>query len=65
MGPGARTGRPGWSAALDRLRDHAEASAALVEAAGLPARAVDLVRYQAEPRDPEYGALFHAADEAC
>ena len=28
---------PGWSAALDRLRDHAEASAALVEAAGLPA----------------------------
>ena len=56
---------PGWGAALDRLRDHAEASAALVEAAGLPVRAVDLVRYQSEPRDPEYGALFHAADEAC
>ena len=33
--------------------------------AALPARAVDLVRYQAEPRDPRYGALFHAADEAC
>jgi hypothetical protein len=56
---------PGWSAALERLRSHAEASAALVANAGLPPRAVDLVRYQAEPRDPEYGALFHAADEAC
>ncbi|MDQ1324413.1 MAG: hypothetical protein QG587_1749 [Chloroflexota bacterium] len=56
---------PGWGAALDRLRDHAEASASLVEAAGLPLRAVDLVRYQSEPRDPEYGAMFHAADEAC
>jgi hypothetical protein len=56
---------PGWGAALDRLRDHAEASAALVEEAGLPVRAVDLVRYQSEPRDPDYGALFHAADEAC
>ena len=56
---------PGWSPALDRLRDHAEASAVLVERAGLPAYAADLVRYQAEPRDPRYGALFHAADEAC
>ncbi len=56
---------PGWSRALDRLRDHAEASASLVEAAGLPPRAVDLVRYQAAPRDPVYGARFHAADEAC
>jgi hypothetical protein len=55
---------PGWSPALDRLRDHAEASAVLVAGAGLPAYAVDLVRYQAQPRDPRYGALFHAADEA-
>lgn len=55
---------PGWRAALDRLRDHAEASAVAVAAAGLPQRAVDLVRYQAEPRDPEYGRLFRAADEA-
>ena len=55
---------PGWNAALDRLAGHAEASADLVEQAGLPAFAVDLVRYQAEPRDPRYGALFHAADEA-
>ena len=59
-----RASCPGWGAALDRLRDHAEASAALVEAAGLPPFAVDLVRYQAEPRDPEYGRLFQLADEA-
>ena len=32
----------------------------MVEAAGLPPFAVDLVRYQAEPRDPEYGRVFHA-----
>ena len=56
---------PGWSVALDRLRDHAEGSARLVAAAGLPPHAVDLVRYQSEPRDPEYGDLLHAADEAC
>lgn len=55
---------PGWAAALDRLRDHADASADALAAAGLPARAVDLVRYQGAPRDPEYGARFHAADEA-
>ena len=56
---------PGWGAALERLRTHADASADAVAAAGLPAWAVDLVRWQAEPRDPRYGALFHAADEAC
>jgi hypothetical protein len=55
---------PGWGAALDRLRDHAEASAAMVEAAGLPPHAVELVRYQADPRDPEYGRLLQLADEA-
>jgi len=56
---------PGWPAALDRLRDHAEASALMLEDAGLPRRAVELVRYQAAPRDPEYGARFREADEAC
>ncbi len=56
---------PGWAAALDRLRDHAEASARLLEGAGLPGRAVELVRHQEDPRDPDYGARFHAADEAC
>ncbi len=55
---------PGWSAALARLRDHAEASAVAVAATGLSQRAVDLVRYQAAPQDPEYGNLFRAADEA-
>ncbi len=67
FGPGfLRVARrvPGWDGALDRLRDHAEASATAVEAAGLPSFAVDLVRYQATPRDARYGALFHAADEA-
>jgi hypothetical protein len=55
---------PGWAAALDRLRDHAEGSAAMLERAGLGPRAVELVRHQAAPRDPEYGARFRAADEA-
>jgi hypothetical protein len=55
---------PGWGPALGRLERHAEASADAVAAAGLPPRAVDLVRHQADPRDPEYGRLFHAADEA-
>jgi hypothetical protein len=55
---------PGWGSALDRLRHHAEASADLVAAAGLPPHAVDLVRYQDDPRDPEYGLRFRAADEA-
>ena len=56
---------PGWGAALERLRVHADASAELVAAAGLPARAVELVRHQSDPRDPEFGRLFHVADEAC
>ncbi len=56
---------PGWRGALDRLRDHAELSARALEAAGLPPRAVTLVREQAAPSDPAYGRLFHAADEAC
>ena len=56
---------PGWDAALTRLETHAEASAQLVESAGLPPFAVDLVRHQAEPRDQIYGVAFHAADEAC
>jgi hypothetical protein len=56
---------PGWDAALRRLETHAEASAELVERAGLPPFAVDLVRYQAAPRDTRYGPAFRAADEAC
>jgi len=56
---------PGWGPALERLRTHAGASADLCAAAGLPAFAVDLVRAQDAPADPRWGALFHAADEAC
>ena len=63
--PAAAARVPGWAAAMDRLRDHAAASADALASAGLPPRAVDLVRYQDAPRDPEYGARFHAADEAC
>jgi hypothetical protein len=55
---------PGWGDALDRLAVHAEASAELCSAAGLPARAVDLVRFQEAHRDPAFGAVFHEADEA-
>ena len=66
MGPGRRppASRAG-ATAMSRLRDHAETSAAALEAAGLPARAVALVREQAAPSDPEFGHRFHAADEAC
>lgn len=55
---------PGWREALDRLRVHADASADLVAGAGGSARTVDLIRHQAEPRDPEYGRLLRLADEA-
>ncbi len=56
---------PGWADALDRLAVHAEASAGLCAAAGLPAHAVELVRDQDAPRNPDFGAVFHEADEAC
>jgi len=62
---GAASRVPGWRVALERLRTHAESSAAALEAAGLPARAVRLVREQAAPTDPEFGPRFAAADEAC
>src|SRR6187402_1858683 len=55
---------PGWDDALDRLRDHADASADALAAIGLPPRAVELVRQQADPQDPEFGRRFKAADEA-
>ncbi|HEY4188978.1 MAG TPA: hypothetical protein VGM28_01035 [Candidatus Limnocylindrales bacterium] len=66
FGPGVQAAAarvPGWAAPMDRLRDHAEASAAMVEAAGLPPFAVELVRYQSEPRDPDFGRLFQLADD--
>lgn len=67
LGPWVRTSAsrvPGWGAAMTRLRDHAELSADAVAAAGLPPRAVALVREQDAPTDPVFGRVFHAADEA-
>jgi hypothetical protein len=55
---------PGFRRALDRLRDHAELSAALAESAGCSRRTVELIRHQADPVDPEAGRLLFLADEA-
>lgn len=55
---------PGMRSAIDRLAAHAETSAALAEAAGCPARTVDLIRWQEAPRDSEFGELLRLADEA-
>ena len=55
---------PGFGAALARLRDHAEASAAIAAAAGCPARTVELIRHQDAPIDPVAGRLLQLADEA-
>ena len=55
---------PGFRRALDRLRDHAELSAALASQAGCSRRTVELIRYQAAPVDPEAGRLLLLADEA-
>jgi hypothetical protein len=55
---------PGMARTLDRLRDHAEASALLAEAAGCPPRTVELIRWQEAPRDPEAGERLRLADEA-
>jgi hypothetical protein len=67
LGPwavGAARRLPGFAPALDRIRDHAELSAGKAAAAGCSARTVELIRYQAEPRDPGAGALLKRADEA-
>jgi hypothetical protein len=55
---------PGFRSALEQLRAHAEVSAGMAAAAGCSQRTVDLIRYQEEPRDPEYGELLRLADEA-
>jgi hypothetical protein len=55
---------PGFAAALERLRTHAETSAELAAAAGCPARTVGLIRFQDAPVDPEFGELLRLADEA-
>ena len=55
---------PSWGAALERLRTHAETSAALAAAAGCSPRTVELIRHQDAPIDPEFGELLRLADEA-
>ena len=66
-GPGSGAWRgvlPGFRRALERLRDHAETSAALAAAAGCSPRTVELIRHQDAPLDPEFGELLRLADEA-
>ena len=55
---------PPMRAALERLREHAEASARLAERAGASPRTVDLIRHQEAPVDPDAGRLLQLADEA-
>ncbi|HTC86101.1 MAG TPA: hypothetical protein VK656_05330 [Candidatus Acidoferrum sp.] len=55
---------PGFGNSLDLLRDHADASARLAEAAGCTPRTVDLIRNQADPVDRDAGRLLFLADEA-
>lgn len=49
---------------LQRLRDHAELSAALAARAGCSERTVELIRWQDDPRDPVAGEQLRLADEA-
>jgi hypothetical protein len=55
---------PGFRHALERLRTHAETSAALAAAAGCSPRTVELIRNQDAPLDAEFGELLRLADEA-
>jgi len=55
---------PGFGAALERLRTHAETSARLAAEAGCSARTEELIRNQDAPTDPDFGELLRVADEA-
>jgi hypothetical protein len=55
---------PGFGRAFDRIGAHAEESARLAEAAGCSVRTVELIRWQADPHDSEFGELLRLADEA-
>jgi hypothetical protein len=55
---------PRWRPELDRLRDHAEASARLADEAGCSPRTVELIRHQDAPVDPDAGRALQLADEA-
>jgi hypothetical protein len=55
---------PGVSAALARLRDHAESSARMAAVAGCSPRTVELIRHQDAPQDRDAGERLRLADEA-
>ena len=55
---------PGFRDSLERLADHAEASARLGSAAGCSPRTVELIRHQDAPRDGDAGERLRLADEA-
>lgn len=55
---------PGVRTALDRLRDHAEISAAMAATAGCSPRTVELIRHQDAPIDPVAGVRLKLADDA-
>lgn len=55
---------PGFGAALERLRTHADTSAALAAGVGCSPRTVELIRHQDAPTDPDFGELLRLADEA-
>jgi hypothetical protein len=55
---------PGWRIAIARLRDHAQTSAGLAQAAGCTARTVELIRHQEAPLDEVAGRALLLADEA-
>ncbi len=55
---------PGFVAAFDTIRQHAERSAEMAHAAGASQATVDLIRHQAEPIDDDGGRALLLADEA-
>ena len=55
---------PGFAEAFARLRRHADDSADMALAAGCSERTASLIRYQADPRDPDAGVALRLADEA-
>ena len=55
---------PWWTAAIERLRAHAEASAAFAQRAGCSPVTVELIRHQDAPIDPIAGEQLRLADEA-
>jgi len=55
---------PGVTAALARLRDHAESSARMAAVAGCSPRTVELIRHQDAPQDRDAGERLRLADEA-